>query len=187
MRYKDIKGKKFGRLVVVEFSHIKNTRAQWLCFCDCGVEVTCDGGHLREKRGTRSCGCLSKEKASKRLTKYANSKSHKGKGNPAYIHGDTKTKFHKIWSGMMGRCYSKNGGSYKNYGGRGIVVSLKWKNYINFKEDMYESFKKHIEIHGQKQTTIDRIDNNKNYYKANCRWATYKIQASNRRKAKRKV
>jgi hypothetical protein len=57
-------------------------------------------------------------------------------------------------------------------------IKNEWKNYQEFKKDMYDSYVKHIQKHGKKQTTIDRLDPYKNYCKENCRWATYQEQNS---------
>lgn len=76
------------------------------------------------------------------------------------------------------RCKYKNQDNFKYYGGKGIEVV--WKNYKDFKNDMYESYLEHLRLFGHKNTTIDRINNSKNYCKENCRWATAKEQVSNR-------
>lgn len=67
----------------------------------------------------------------------------------------------------------------KNYGGRGIKCL--WKSYAEFKNDMYDSYLKHLSIYGKLNTTIDRIDSNGHYCKENCRWATPKQQSLNKR------
>lgn len=82
--------------------------------------------------------------------------------------------YSRYWS-MFRRCKYTSQIGYKYYGGKGITVE--WKTYQDFKKDMYESYLKHIEVYGKRQTTLDRIDSDKNYCKENCRWATYKIQA----------
>ncbi len=84
--------------------------------------------------------------------------------------------------GMRRRCNCKSQDNYKYYGGKGI--SVEWNSYIDFKNDMYDSYLEHLEKHGHKETTIDRIDSNKNYSKENCRWATLIEQQDSSRKNK---
>lgn len=77
------------------------------------------------------------------------------------------------------RCTNPNSNAYKNYGGRGIKCI--WETYAAFERDMLPGYIEHVEEHGEKDTTIDRVDVDGNYCKENCRWATWSVQNNNRR------
>ena len=95
----------------------------------------------------------------------------------SYIHGyatrKNKNHFYKLWEYMKSRCNNPNNSCYKNYGRRGIKVCNKWENdpvtFIKWCSDKYK-----------KGLVIDRINNNGNYNKGNCKWATRKEQQRNR-------
>ena len=73
---------------------------------------------------------------------------------------------------MKSRCNNTKNKQYKDYGGRGISYDPSWETYDNFLSDM-----------GKKpyQFTLERVDNDKGYSKQNCIWASYLIQAKNKR------
>lgn len=88
-------------------------------------------------------------------------------------HWMTKTRIYRIWRNIQTRCYNTNIKQYKDYWWRGI--KCEWGNFVEFYRDMKEWYEDHL--------TIDRKENNWNYCKSNCRWATYKEQQKNTSKA----
>lgn len=76
------------------------------------------------------------------------------------------------WEHMIDRCNNPKNDRYYDYGGRGIKVCKRWLKFQNFLADMGKR---------PTDTTLDRIDNNGNYCKENCRWATKEQQYSNMR------
>ncbi len=95
--------------------------------------------------------------------------------------------FHRVWANMKSRCLNSKNPAYKYYGGRGITICNRWLDFPNFIEDMYELYEYHIEHFGsgRKNCHLDRIDNNGDYSKDNCRWVTAKVNQNNRREYER--
>ena len=90
------------------------------------------------------------------------------------------SRFYKIWSGMKSRCDNKNNVNYKYYGAVGISYDERWSDFNNFYNDMHLSYINHCNEFGENNTTLDRVDNTKNYVLSNCRWATYETQGNNK-------
>lgn len=153
----DITGLRSGRLIALYPGEMKGRERQWVCRCDCGATARVKKSKLTAQT-TRSCGCLKSESTSARFLKHGHSLTAK-----------TVTPTYRIWEGMLHRCKH-----HPDYAGRGISLDPAWRDFRVFLADMGER--------PSPKLSLDRIDNDGNYTKANCRWATRSEQNANQRK-----
>lgn len=165
IRYIDIAGNRYGRLLVLRKSGNRSSGATiWIVECDCGARRVVTGYDLRKGKIV-SCGCLRKERTAIRSTKHG--QNRRGKRSREY----------QAWVDMKDRCGRPTNKNYKYYGGRGITVCDRWKDdFVTFYLDMGRC---------PSGLTLERINNDKGYTPKNCKWATLSDQAKNRRPRRR--
>lgn len=161
-KYKDLTGKKFGRLTVIkDAGRNTNSKVLWECSCDCGNTLVAVAGHILNGN-TKSCGCFQKERASNSSTK----------------HSMSKTKEYRAWVSIKQRVLNNDNPDYNIYGNLGMEES--WKND-------FMAFYNHIGPcpDDGKKYSVDRIDTSRGYFPLNIRWATDEVQARNKIKSTR--
>lgn len=128
------------------------------------THITKSGKTALRSYGLFYCDCCNTE-VKKETTigfkaKCCGSKECKTKAG--FGHGFHNTKIYQAWNGLKQRCDNPNHPKYHRYGGRGITYPESWNTFMGFYSEMGSSYKEGY--------SIDRINNDKNYSKSNCKW-----------------
>lgn len=165
----DLTNKRFAHLVALGPMRVAvyaRTRAViWECLCDCGKTTEVRDSNLRSGH-TKSCGCFGREVT--RTAKIKHGHAHAGKPTPEY----------RLWANIKKRCLVPTSKSYKDYGGRGILMDKTWQGD-------FQAFLADVGLRPSSAHSIDRVDVNGHYEPGNVRWATRLEQQNNTRSNRR--
>ena len=150
----------YWKLKILKEINQSNLWRKFECECNCWNIKDILLCSLRNWR-TTSCWCVHKELLIK------NNILNKT------IHWKTKNRIYRINTWLLQRCNNPKSTCYENYWLRWI--KSEWKTFNEFNKDMWESYEKYFKENDW-DTTIEREDNDWNYCKSNCVWATMKEQ-----------
>ena len=120
---RDLTGRRFGKLTIIDRAPNKGKKVTWNCRCDCGNKTKAATSDLMlGKRVT--CGCVQTK------------------------HLGSRTRLYRIWTGMKNRCSNPNSVEFKWYGGRGISICQEWlDDFTPFRDwAMANGYKSHLSI-----------------------------------------
>lgn len=115
--------------------------------------------------------CISCKKIFTIYCKYVDKATGKCGSCRTTKHGKYGIRSYRAWAEMKKRCDNSKQVHYHRYGGRGITYQKDWSSFENFYKDMGDC---------PDNKELDRINNNGNYEKSNCRWVTHKENCNNR-------
>ena len=154
MRAIDLTGQKFNRLTAIRRD--PKRPLNWFFQCDCGTIKSQQAGNVKSG-AVKSCGCLFREMLDERVA-------------VGYANGENKHPLFDLWAGMIARCENPNHKGFHNYGGKGVKVCSRWKDFMTFVKDVGDR---------PEGTSLDRIRSEGDYEPGNWRWATPKEQSLN--------
>jgi len=163
MKKTELIGKTFNRWTIIEITDQKNKNGNLLCIakCNCGTKKLVNLSNIKNGK-SKSCGCIAREKNSKRQ------QTHSLSTHPLYAR----------WSAIQRRCYNPQDSKYKFYGEKGVFVCNEWRENPQKFFDWYYNESLDLSL------TVDRKNTFGPYSPENCRLITLQEQQQNRRKRK---